>query len=179
MIVELIQDENGDLILPLGEELCKEAGWNIGDTIEWIDNGDGSWTMRKKEMEKELVMVECVSTFRMRYVVEVPKGKKEWAMDTVVMEEAEEFSQEHLGEQIVSHRVISDEEFLQMFDEDNDYCKSWTPELKQRCIKRWPERDLKSLDDEAEAKSFVEKAAEDTLKDIEHSEHYYDTERNK
>lgn len=171
MIVQLETDENGDLILPLGDELCSELGWKIGDTIEWIDNGDGSWTMRKKQMEKEIVLVECISTFRMRYMVEVPKGKKEWALDTVTMNEAEEFSQEHLGEQIVSHRVIDEAEYLRMFDEDNDYLKSWDNELKFRYIKRF--------DDEDEAEVVVRAAAEETLKDIDHSEHWFDTERNK
>lgn len=156
MIVRLETDENGDLILPLGDELCSELGWKIGDTIEWIDNCDGSWTMRKKEMEKELVLVECVSTFRMRYVVEVPKGKKEWAMDTVVMNEAEELSQEHLGEQIVSHRVIDEAEYMRIFNEDNAYLASWDNEQKLRMINRW-------VDDEP----------------IEHSEYWYDTGRNK
>lgn len=169
MIVELIKDENGDLILPLGDELFSELGWKVGDTIKWTDNGDGSWTMTK--VEKELVLVECVSTFRMRYVVEVPKGKKEWALDTVVMNEAEEMSQEHLGEQIVSHRVIDEKEFLRVFDEDNDYLRSWTPEQKMRCIERWT--------DEDDANSFTEKAAEETLKEVDHSEHWYDTERNR
>lgn len=170
MIVELEEDESGNLILPLGDELCSELGWNIGDTIEWIDNGDGSWTMKK--MEKELVMVECISTFLMRYVVEVPKGKKEWAMDTVVMNDAEEFSQEHIGEQIISHRVIDEDEYLRMFNEDNDYLKSWDNEQKFRFINRW-------YDDEAEASAFADKAAEETLKDINHSEHWFNTERNK
>ena len=154
MIVELEQDENGDLILPLGDELCSELGWKVGDTIVWTDLGDGSWSMKK--MEKELVLVECVSTFRMRYVVEVPAGKKEWAMDTVVMNEAEELSQEHLGEQIVSHRVISEDEYLRIFDEDNDYLKSWDDNQKFRMIHRWVDED-----------------------NVEHSEHYFDTERNK
>jgi hypothetical protein len=44
-------------------------------------------------MKTEFVLVECVSTFRMRYVVEVPEGKSEYALDTVVMNEANEFSQ--------------------------------------------------------------------------------------
>jgi hypothetical protein len=157
MIIELIEDENSDLILPLSDELCAEAGWNIGDTIEWIDNSDGSWTMRKKEMEKELVLVECISTFRMRYVVEVPKGKKEWAMDTVTMNEAEEFSQEHIGEQILSHRVIDNAEYLRLFAEDNAYLNSWDEDTKFRFVKRWEEQQ----------------------NDIEHSKYYYDTERNK
>jgi len=130
-IINVEKDENGDFILPLGDEICKEAGWEIGDTLDWKDLGDGSWSLSKVEkVETELVMVECVSTFRMRYVVEVPKGKKEWALDTVVMEEAEEFSQEHLGQQIVSHRVMDKEEYLRVFNEDNDYLKSWDDELK-------------------------------------------------
>lgn len=157
MIVALEQDENGDLILPLSDELCAEAGWKIGDTIEWIDNGDGSWTMRKKEMEKELVLVECVSTFRMRYVIEVPAGKKEWALDTVTLNEAEEFSQKHLSEQIISHRVIDESEYLRVFDEDNDYLKSWNNEQKFRMVTR--------LDEDEDA--------------VTHSEYWYDTERNK
>ena len=156
MIITLEKDENGDLILPLGDELCSELGWKIGDTIKFINNGDGSWTMKK--LEKELVLVECISTFRMRYIVEVPKGKKEWALDTVVCEEAEEFSQEHLGEQIVSHRVISDEEYLRIFDEDNDYLKTWNTEQKFQYITR--------LEDQESD-------------DIEHSVYWYDTDRNK
>jgi len=47
-IIQLEQDENGDLILPLGDEICETLGWNIGDTIEWINNNDGSFSLRKK-----------------------------------------------------------------------------------------------------------------------------------
>ena len=172
MIVTLEKDENGDLVLPLSDELMKQLGWEIGDTIEWIDNKDGTWSMRKKEVEKELVLVETISLFRMRYVVEVPKGKKEWALDTVTLQEAEEMSQYHVGEDITSHRVISEEEFLRLHDEDNDYLKGWTNEQKQRCIHRW-------IDDEAEANKFAEAASKETLKDIEHSEHWYDRDRNR
>ena len=132
-IVTVVTDpETGELILPLDNEIFDETGWEIGDTLEWIDQKDGSWLLRKQEMaqEKEWVLVECVSTFRERYMVQVPKGKKEWAMDTVVMHEAKEFSQEHLGEQIVSHRVVSEEDALKMCDEDNDYARVWSDEHK-------------------------------------------------
>ena len=85
----------------------------------------------------QLVLVECVSMFRMRYLVEVPIGiddyghdKKEWALDTVTMEEAKEFSQKHVGENIVSSRVISKEEALALCDQDNDYARSWPEEQK-------------------------------------------------
>jgi len=132
-IVTVVTDpETGELILPLDNEIFDETGWEIGDTLEWIDQKDGSWLLKKKEMaqEKEWVLVECVSTFRQRYMVQVPKGKKEWAMDTVVMHEAKEFSQEHLGEQIVNHRVVSEEDALKMCDEDNDYARAWNDEHK-------------------------------------------------
>ena len=78
------------------------------------------------------MLFECVSTFRTRYMVEVPKGNSEWAMDTVVMEEAKEFSQEHLGEQIVSHRVVSKKEALALCDVDNDYIGEWDKETKMK-----------------------------------------------
>jgi len=78
-----------------------------------------------------------VSTFRERYMVEVPVGvdrygkdKADWALDTVTLEEAKEFSQEHLGETIVSHRVVTKEEALVMCDKDNDYAKVWNDEMK-------------------------------------------------
>ena len=75
-------------------------------------------------------MVDTVSQFRMRYMVQVPVGKKEWALDTVTMNEAKEFSQEHIGENIVSHRVVTEEEAIQICNEDNDYCKTWSDEKK-------------------------------------------------
>jgi len=122
--------------IELGNEITDAMGWDAGDTLNWEDNGDGSFSLTKKEQatEMEWVMVEAISTFRMRYMVEVPKGKAEWALDTVTMNEAEEFSQEHLGEQIVSHRVVSKEEALALCDADNDYCNTWNDEQKVKAF---------------------------------------------
>ena len=136
-VVTLVTDpETGDLILPLNDEIFSETGWAIGDTLEWVDQKDGSWLLRKKEIsqEKEWVLVECVSTFRERYMVEVPKGEELWALDTVVMNEAKEFSQKHLGETIVSHRVISEEDALELCDTENDYAKNWNKEMKMNAF---------------------------------------------
>ena len=128
-IITLENDEEGNLVLPLSEDILKEVGWETGDVIDWIDNKDGSWTMKKK-IKKEFVLVECISMFRQRYVVEVPAGKSEWALDTVVMQEAKEFSQEHIGENIVSHRVMSEEQVLALCNIDNDYANNWNDKLK-------------------------------------------------
>ena len=91
---------------------------------DWVDN------LRGNDMETELVLVEGIQTYRMRYVVEVPVGRAGWALDTVSCDEAKEFSQLSLGETIVSHRVVSKDEVLKICDEDNDYCRSWTDEQK-------------------------------------------------
>jgi len=39
--------ETGELILPLPADFLEMQGWCEGDTLEWIDNGDGSWTLQK------------------------------------------------------------------------------------------------------------------------------------
>ena len=80
--------------------------------------------------KKAWVLVECVSQFRMRYMVEVPADHPEYALDTVTMNEAKEFSQEHIGETIVSHRVIKEKEAIELCDVDNHYCKSWNKPQK-------------------------------------------------
>jgi hypothetical protein len=105
--VELKKDEAGNLILPLDDQLMKEAGWEIGDTIEWIDNDDGSWTLAKKEKTK-LVLVETVSSFRMRYVVEIPEdASEEIAHDFALnSEDVKEFSQKHVGEEVSGSYTI-------------------------------------------------------------------------
>ena len=41
--------ETGDLMLPFTDEILQEAGWKEGDTIEWIDNKNGSWSLVKKD----------------------------------------------------------------------------------------------------------------------------------
>ena len=86
----------------------------------------------KKEAKKRVwVMVDTISTFRMRYVVEAPADHPEYALDTVAMEEANEFSQEHLGELVVSSSIVSEKVALETCDQDNPYLSTWTDELKK------------------------------------------------
>ena len=80
------------------------------------------------------ILVETVSMMRMRYVVEVPNNRADYALDTVACDEATEMSQQHLGETIVSSREISDKEYFKMFDEDNQYMSSWSDEEKLRFV---------------------------------------------
>jgi bifunctional DNA-binding transcriptional regulator/antitoxin component of YhaV-PrlF toxin-antitoxin module len=122
------EDKNGDAFIEFPPELIEQVGWKEGDRLKWTEQKDGSFVLEKKDTE--MVLVETVSMFRIRYMVEVPKGKAEWALDTVTLNEAQEFSQVHLDETIVSHRVVSNEEALQLCDKDNEYAQSWPADKK-------------------------------------------------
>ena len=80
---------------------------------------------------KKIILVEAVSMFRMRYVVEAECA--EHASDEVVCNhdgKLNEFSQLHLDEVITSTRELTKEEYLQLWNQDNDYLSSWTDEQK-------------------------------------------------
>lgn len=132
--LEVQESPTGDQFIEFPPEALDQVGWKEGDEIEWTDNGDGSWTLTKKEEEKVWVMVEALQTFRMRYMVQVPATNPEWALDTVTCNEAKEFSQLALPEVISSHRVMTEEEALAMCDEDNDYTKSWNDTQKMKAF---------------------------------------------
>ena len=141
--VDVQEDDLGEQFIQFPTEMMDEVQWKEGDTIHWTDNKDGSFTLTKVvEKQTEWVLVECVSTFRERYMVEVPKGKADYALDTVTCEDAKEFSQEHLGEQIVSHRVVTKEEAVMMCDVDNEYCAGWDDSTKiDAFFTTWEEQD--------------------------------------
>ena len=97
-----------------------------GEVNYWYDKTEDT----KMSEETQLILVECIHQYRMRYVVEVPFGHADWALDTVTMEEAKEFSQLSLGETLISSRVVTKEEVLRLCDEDNDCFQSLTDEEK-------------------------------------------------
>jgi hypothetical protein len=82
-------------------------------------------------------LVDCISVFRIRYVVDTDND--DFAADTVVMEEAKEFSQKHITEEIVSIRTISKSEYLRLFDQDNEYLDDWPEESKLSFITEIPD----------------------------------------
>jgi hypothetical protein len=48
-VVQVVEDPDhpGELLLNLGHELCAEIGWKVGDTVQWIDQKDGTWLIIK------------------------------------------------------------------------------------------------------------------------------------
>ena len=142
--LDVIEGDDGDQLLQLSEEFCKDQDWREGDVISW-DIKDGAVIAtnkcaqeRKNNSGKKLVLVETVSMFRMRYVVEC--DEEEHAADEVVMskgnEDFEEFSQHHLDEVITSSRVITEQEYFELFDKDNDYLAKWDVDQKKRFINK-------------------------------------------
>lgn len=85
-----------------------------------------------------LYLVETVSMFRMRYVIDCKDETH--ATDTVITGEAGdgkmlgELSQMHIDENVTSVRKISMPEYMEIFDKDNDYLQSWSKEQKRNLI---------------------------------------------
>lgn len=128
MLLDVKISEDGEHYIEFPDELMDKLGWKIGDSIKWTDNKDGTWSIEK--MEEKYFVVDVLSTFRCRYIV---KAKKESdALDEVAMKvddtDLVEFSQKHLGTQIVDSRQVSREDILSLHLVDNDYLKGWTEE---------------------------------------------------
>lgn len=102
--------------------------------------------MKEDELSKQYVIVTAVSTFRQRYCIPMDELQAEntdmtvdplWALDAVTCGEVNEFSQLHIGELIVDHEVLSEEEALVMYDRDNDYLKDLDVDKKVRMMRDW------------------------------------------
>lgn len=101
---------------------------------------------------RDYVVVTTLSQFRIRYVMHKDDLQKlnpyvevepvEWACDTVVSEEVEEFSQSCLREVITDTDTMTEDEMLELFDKDNDYLKDWTRDYKIE----WVRKNLKGQD---------------------------------
>ena len=90
----------------------------------------------------KIVLIETISTFRHLFAVEVKDDEPiEHALDDITsyitggeVEGLEDFSQNHVGEDISSYREVSEEEYIKIFDKENDYLKDWTAEQKKQYI---------------------------------------------
>jgi hypothetical protein len=87
----------------------------------------------------KIVLVETVSTFRHVYAVRLKDNEPvDYALDDVVMNMNEdtisEVTQSHISEDIFSHRVVTEKEYLEMFDRDNAYLSGWPTEKKLEFI---------------------------------------------
>jgi bifunctional DNA-binding transcriptional regulator/antitoxin component of YhaV-PrlF toxin-antitoxin module len=156
MIVTLEEDpETGDLILPLPEELLKETGWKTGDVLEWIDNNDGTYTLRKKAMPKFTLIADhsangIVGDSKITY-----EFHKEYLGD--ILQEFEQFLR---GCGFVFDGVLDfvEEDVFSVPEKQYDF------EPLQAAVAAWP---------------FASETTPGIKPEDIHDESYFDTERNK
>ena len=89
---------------------------------------------------KDYVVVTTISQFRIRYVMhkddlqelnpDAPDKLIEWACETVYLEEVEEISQHCLGETIIDTDTMTEDEMLELFDQDNEHMRRWLRDYK-------------------------------------------------
>jgi len=46
------KNKEGHPYIQLPSRLLKELNWKLGEKLEWIDNQDGSYTLKKYERER-------------------------------------------------------------------------------------------------------------------------------
>lgn len=140
--LEEADDGSGDMVMPLPQDFLDEAGWKEGDVLEWIDNKDGSWSLKKKETKMKFT-----------FIAEHETGEK------ITYESTKDFLPE----------VVQDFElFLRgcgfVFDGNLDFVEPETYAVS--------EFDAPSLND-------LEQYFASTINPVDHSDHYYDTNRNR
>lgn len=42
--------DSDEYVLLFPDDVIESVGWQIGDTLEWTENGDGSFTITKKSV---------------------------------------------------------------------------------------------------------------------------------
>lgn len=131
-VVKLEQDENGDVVLPLSDEICKQLDLNIGDKLSYNFLPGGKIEIKKAPLEvdapikKKLIMVESISSFRMRYLIEVDENSENNLQEFVRNEidsgfpNLKEFTQTHVGEVVIGQRDVSQLSLEELADEDGD-----------------------------------------------------------
>ena len=51
--LEVQQHEDGEYFIEFPDEVLQEVVWKEGDVIDWSDNGNGSWTLKKLDKNQE------------------------------------------------------------------------------------------------------------------------------
>ncbi|AIX14675.1 hypothetical protein Syn7803C72_63 [Synechococcus phage ACG-2014d] len=52
-IVPVEEDENGEPCFTIPEEVLEDLGWNVGDILEYSDEGDGTLLLTRPDINKD------------------------------------------------------------------------------------------------------------------------------
>ena len=80
------------------------------------------------------VMVNAISMFNMKYVIEVPdevedKDLLDHVQKQVAAENTKEFTQRHMGETVSNYSIVTKNEIIDHFRTEEPYFASWSDEL--------------------------------------------------
>lgn len=100
-----------------------------------------SWSLQSQRFANVIAFpwINFRNSIKICQLIQNPESR---ALDCVTCDEAEEFSQLHLGEQIVDYVVMEEGQMLTQFDRDNDYLARWTKEEKIDYVRNWMRREL-------------------------------------
>ena len=76
-ILDVKHDEKtGDHFIELNDEILNGSGFKVGDTLKWVDNLDGSYTIMKTSMDDYVLMTKFIDNDTGRSAV-VSKSTKD------------------------------------------------------------------------------------------------------
>jgi hypothetical protein len=129
------QNDDGEFYIELNDEILKDSGFEIGDALKWTDLKDGSFSLTKQE-DEDIYIVSAVSIFSLKFAVRAKSA--EHAMDTVVCDDGTltELSQKHITVDVVDAVKVTEEQFLETFNRDNDYLRSWPDTQKLSMVNK-------------------------------------------
>jgi len=82
---------------------------------------------------EQIQIIETVSVFRIRYAVRATdKNQAVSFFESGKIDS--DMSQSHLCETVSYVRTVNEEEFIEIFDADNDYLTDWSKDKKLECI---------------------------------------------
>lgn len=130
-----VKQHGDDFYIELNDEILKESGFRIGDTVRWKLNEDGSATL--ESVNKKYVVIETVSSFKMRYALEVDEDTTDEELKEhtknftkrIIDGEVYELSQQHLGETVDNHFVLNRDEVLKLIRTENPYITTWSDDF--------------------------------------------------
>ena len=48
-----LEHDKENLILPFPKDMLEELDWKEGDVLQWIDNGNGTFSLRKQQYDSD------------------------------------------------------------------------------------------------------------------------------
>ena len=49
----IVADSDGELMVQFNDEIMEQLGLKTGDSIKWVDMGNGTWSIEKVDKEDE------------------------------------------------------------------------------------------------------------------------------